>query len=179
MKTGIVYDLFRVVLPGFVSQDSVFATIKLDSGGVEELKLFSGASDAEYRMLRLSWLKMLVYQKTDGGEWVRGIPKPAKRDLEAEALGRKFKTISSDVSSSPEHCVFCFKHANTLAVSQSHTCSYGARHEFPEQPLKVVESIGKPSKVDTQICIACRVHKRNPVSKTNGCEHIYPEATMQ
>jgi hypothetical protein len=171
MKTGIVSNLFRVVLPGFVSQDSVFATIKLDSGGFEELKLFSGASDADYRMLRLSWLKMQVYQ-TDSGQWVRGIPKPVKRDFQAESLGRKYKTISFDVPASREHCVFCLKHKHNV----QDTCNFGARHEFPEQAVATIE---KPVKVDTQICIACRMHKRNPAAKTNGCEHVYPEDGVQ
>jgi hypothetical protein len=69
-------------------------------------------------------------------------------------------------------CVFCHKHRSRCQPGK--TCLYVDWHEFPAgQEIKKAEQ-PKP-KVDKQICLVCKVHRKNPASATNGCQHQYPE----
>ena len=85
--------------------------------------------------------------------------------LEAEALHRKYRTLTHDVLLAPDFCVFCFRHKD-----HADKCSYDLRHEFIEG-----EKLAQPTKkVDANLCLTCGTHKRNPLSKSNGCSHSYP-----
>jgi len=45
-------------------------------------------------------------------------------------------------------------------------CRYCALyHKVNIQPVK---------KKDTNLCLVCNLHRRNPAGKTNNCEHKYP-----
>lgn len=60
-------------------------------------------------------------------------------------------------------CIFCLTHRDDVEPK----CSYDFHHEFPE--VKVVQE----KKVDKGLCLKCGLHKRNPKSQSNGCNHNY------
>jgi hypothetical protein len=63
------------------------------------------------------------------------------------------------------YCLFCFEPKS----SSSKTCSYGLQHEFP------VEKVAQTKRPRKGLCVKCGLHKNNPSSSTNGCEHQYEE----
>jgi len=69
-------------------------------------------------------------------------------------------------------CVFCRRHR--ADVANEPCASYLAKHEFREAPAAPV---AQTKRVDTKICTKCKLHQKNPASATNGCEHVYPEAS--
>src|SRR5271163_5229452 len=73
--------------------------------------------------------------------------------LQADALHKRYRTISFDSHASPDHCVLCFKHrANT-----TETCLYGMHHEYPDSLSAEKKSAAKeqPRKVDKNVCLGC------------------------
>ena len=64
-------------------------------------------------------------------------------------------------------CIFCLCHRDR--PGQGDTCTYGMRHEYPEDD--VVEVKVKVQKRDANLCIKCGMHPKNP--KAAGCEHEF------
>lgn len=58
-----------------------------------------------------------------------------------------------------EMCIFCFGYKSNNAQ-----CPYGT-HEYPKRPVK------QERKKDTQLCLKCGMHPRNPKYQANECEH--------
>jgi hypothetical protein len=95
--------------------------------------------------------------------------------LAEEAIGRKYKPVNVEIHLPPDCCIFCFKHKSK---DNSETgCQYGMRHEYPEKKEKptveVKEAARKPPHKD--VCLACGCHRKNPLSATNDCNHVYPQ----
>ena len=59
-------------------------------------------------------------------------------------------------------CIFCLFHRDRDLP----TCTYGMRHEYPEQP-----TVKQAPKKDRQLCLRCGLHPRNPAYAASGCEH--------
>lgn len=98
-------------------------------------------------------------------------PEKKRRDVLAQTIYAWLHRdwVPSVVSEAAnKHCCFCFKHPLDAAPK----CSYGLGHEFPgaKPPAPV-----QPKKIDTNVCLACGLHRRNPVAVINGCVHQYSE----
>lgn len=66
-------------------------------------------------------------------------------------------------------CILCFDHP-----PPGLSCLYDMHHEYdePEATKKLPQP---PKALDLNKCLKCGLHRKNPSSQTNGCEHQYPE----
>lgn len=87
--------------------------------------------------------------------------------------------------SANDHCLFCFRHRAAIECAKANNssslsdeqridngilCSFGCAHEFlvsATQPKQVHKTN------NNDVCRRCGLHKRNPASNTNGCQHTY------
>ena len=67
-------------------------------------------------------------------------------------------------------CIFCFNHIDREIV----WCSYGMHHEYLDIEEKKKTQQKQVAKADLNKCLKCGLHRKNPSSPTNGCEHEYP-----
>jgi len=66
-------------------------------------------------------------------------------------------------------CIFCREQRTD--VDGKPCASFQGSHEFRGAPPAPVQT----KRLDLGICTKCKMHKKNPASATNGCEHTYPQ----
>lgn len=69
-------------------------------------------------------------------------------------------------------CIFCLRQPGDqpwCPDNPGHGCTYGCGHEYPtiEKPAT------PPKRVDVNRCTKCDLHRKNPLSQSNGCAHDY------
>lgn len=77
-----------------------------------------------------------------------------------------------DISRHGAVCIFCLFHRDR---EQPETCTYGMRHEYPEDSVVTAPKKQQEAKVDRSRCTRCGLHPKNPVFAASQCQHEFPQ----
>jgi hypothetical protein len=100
--------------------------------------------------------------------------------MEKRLKEKREKLTMKDESKPTGVCIFCFKNESNKTPwcpdNPGNGCQYGLGHEYIESTAEVKARAKQAPKIDVNRCVHCGLHNKNPLSKTNGCEHMYPAA---